>query len=78
MKMNEKSSNHMNEIIDETDDNDLYTQKRPTLSFVGILISTFFLRVAFGSTTVLMPIYIFLHLQMEGWEAKIESFAGKL
>lgn len=56
---------------ESTNNDDLYTQKRPTLSFIGILTSTFFLRVAFGSTTVLMPIYIFLHLQMEGWAANL-------
>ncbi|MCG3222941.1 MAG: MFS transporter [Candidatus Heimdallarchaeota archaeon] len=70
--MSNKSSNKLDGTLDKTNDSDdLYTQKRPTLSFIGILISTFFLRVAFGSTTVLMPIYIFLHLQMEGWEANL-------
>ena len=69
--MSNKSSNKSDDILDKNIDDDLYTQKRPTLSFIGILISTFFLRVAFGSTTVLMPIYIFLHLQMEGWEANL-------
>ena len=42
----------------ETEEN-LYVLPRPKLSLIGILISTFFLRVAFGSTTVLMPIFIF-------------------
>ena len=68
--MESDSSTTNNDAV-EISDNDLYTQKRPTLSFIGILISTFFLRVAFGSTTVLMPIYIFLHLGMEGWAANI-------
>jgi MFS family permease len=45
----------------------LYVLPHPKLSLIGILISTFFLRVAFGSTTVLMPIFIWKHLGMEGW-----------
>ncbi len=75
--MSTKPSNNSDDTFDSTNitngtnADDLYTQKKPTLSFIGILISTFFLRVAFGSTTVLMPIYIFLHLKMEGWEANL-------
>ncbi len=69
--MSDNSSNKSDDSLDKNNEDDLYTQKRPTISFIGILISTFFLRVAFGSTTVLMPIYIFLHLQMEGWEANL-------
>ncbi|MBY9000709.1 MAG: MFS transporter [Candidatus Heimdallarchaeota archaeon] len=69
--MSDKSAENLNEEIEEAENDDLYKQDHPTLSFIGILISTFFLRVAFGSTTVLMPIYIFLHLQMEGWEANL-------
>ena len=49
----------------------LYKLPHPNLSLIGILISTFFLRVAFGSTTVLMPIFIWEHLGMEGWAANI-------
>lgn len=69
--MSETLSDKSDDTLEETNEDDLYTQERPTLSFIGILISTFFLRVAFGSTTVLMPIYIFLHLRMEGWEANL-------
>jgi len=69
--MSNKSSNKLDGTLDVKNDDDLFTQERPTLSFIGIIISTFFLRVAFGSTTVLMPIYIFLHLKMEGWEANL-------
>ena len=49
----------------------LFSLPHPTRSFIGILISTFFLRVAFGSTTVLMPIFIWKHLGMEGWSADV-------
>jgi MFS family permease len=52
----------------DAEDKDLYTLPHPKRSLIGIFISTFFLRVAFGSTTVLMPIYIFQHLKgMDGW-----------
>jgi len=52
----------------DVEDEDLYTIPHPRRSLIGIFISTFFLRVAFGSTTVLMPIYIFQHLKgMDGW-----------
>ncbi|MHA1199208.1 MAG: MFS transporter [Candidatus Heimdallarchaeaceae archaeon] len=55
-----------NKIDDEEED--LYTIPHPKRSLIGIFISTFFLRVAFGSTTVLMPIYIFQHLEgLDGW-----------
>ncbi len=55
-----------NKIGDEIED--LYSIPHPKRSLIGIFISTFFLRVAFGSTTVLMPIYIFQHLKgMDGW-----------
>jgi len=53
------------------DDESLYILPHPKLSLIGILISTFFLRVAFGSTTVLMPIFIWKHLGMEGWAKDI-------
>ncbi|MHA1398202.1 MAG: MFS transporter [Candidatus Heimdallarchaeaceae archaeon] len=55
----------------ENTEEDLYILPHPKRSLIGILISTFFLRVAFGSTTVLMPIFIFYHLGMQGWEANI-------
>ena len=52
----------------DSKEEDLYTIPHPRRSLLGIFISTFFLRVAFGSTTVLMPIYIFQHLKgMAGW-----------
>jgi len=53
------------------EEENLYEIPRPKLSLVGILISTFFLRVAFGSTTVLMPIYIWKHLGIEDWTSNI-------
>ncbi len=46
----------------DNDDEKLYELKNPRRAIFGILIATFFLRIAFGSTTVLMPVYIFLHL----------------
>ncbi|UJG42088.1 MAG: MFS transporter [Candidatus Heimdallarchaeum aukensis] len=49
----------------------LFMLKHQKRSFLGIIVSTFFLRVAFGSTTVLMPLYIYKHLRMEGWIANI-------
>ena len=62
--MSELTANPMNQKTD-----DLYKIPHPKRSLIGILISTFFLRVAFGSTTVLMPVYIFQHLQgMQGWK----------
>ncbi len=54
------------------EDDDLYTIPHPNRSLIGILISTFFLRVAFGSTTVLMPVFIFQHLKdLPGWGASM-------
>jgi len=56
---------------EEINEESLYKLEHPTRSLIGIFISTFFLRVAFGSTTVLMPIFIWYHLGMQGWEANI-------
>ncbi len=65
--MSDLSANEIDEIED-----DLYSIPHPTRSLIGIFISTFFLRVAFGSTTVLMPIYIFQHLKgMAGWGGQL-------
>ena len=65
----EKDTNlNNNEVVNEES---LYKLKHPNRSLIGIFISTFFLRVAFGSTTVLMPIFIWYHLGMQGWEANI-------
>ncbi len=56
---------------DGTNTRELFKLKHPTRSFWGIVVSTFFLRVAFGSTTVLMPLFIYRHLKMQGWLANI-------
>ena len=64
----------MNTNFSDTQENkneDLFSIPHPIRSLWGILISTFFLRVAFGSTTVLMPIFIYYHLQMEGANADL-------
>ncbi|MHA1953314.1 MAG: MFS transporter [Candidatus Heimdallarchaeaceae archaeon] len=63
-------SNNLSEIPEEISE-DLFSIPHPIRSLWGILISTFFLRVAFGSTTVLMPIFIYYHLQMEGANADL-------
>ena len=63
-------SNNPSEIPEEINE-DLFSIPHPIRSLWGILISTFFLRVAFGSTTVLMPIFIYYHLQMEGANANL-------
>lgn len=45
---------------------DKFKIPHPNRSIYGIIISTFFLRIAFGSTTVLMPIFIYHHLGLRG------------
>ena len=59
------------EVMLSKEKEQLFSLPHPRRSFIGILVSTFFLRVAFGSTTVLMPIFIWKHLGMEGWSADI-------
>lgn len=51
---------------DETNIDELFEIPHPRKSIYGIAIATFFLRVAFGSTTVLMPLYLYHHLQLTG------------
>ncbi|MHA1686906.1 MAG: MFS transporter [Candidatus Heimdallarchaeaceae archaeon] len=44
---------------------ELFQIPHPRKSIYGIALATFFLRVAFGSTTVLMPLYIYYHLKLQ-------------
>ncbi len=72
--MNKNATNNSNKLTNDEiseEDDKLFSLPHPNRSFIGILISTFFLRIAFGSTTVLMPIFIFKHLGLQGWSANI-------
>ncbi|MHA1302745.1 MAG: MFS transporter [Candidatus Heimdallarchaeaceae archaeon] len=71
-------SNEKIQVSNQEKKKQLYSLEHPTRSFWGIVISTFFLRVAFGSTTVLMPLFIYKHLKMVGWTANIAIMAVEI